>query len=1042
MSTLSLPESLKQQIAVYEARLKRVETLLAVAGGVVGFLLMYVLLLGMDRLFDTPKFLRAALLTTGTSVAAVFARRWGRNWLWKRRSANQLTVLLGGHFRSLGDRLQGVLELVEAGELPANISPALCRAAIAQVAEESSRHDFASAVPQRNMKRWGWAAAGVIALTLVALAVIPRAATNAAHRFIAPWADVERYTFASLEALPNELFVAHGEPFSLEIGLKADSVWKPTAGSAQISTQEPLIIQLEDNRATLPIAPQTRDVTLSLRVGDATRKIEIHPLHRPELKRLNGRIEPPAYLKHAPSTKLIQGATAEFLIGSSVALEGTIARPLATAVMDGETYPATLSGETFVTAARVVDAESASFRLEWSDQYHLKPAQPYNLKILPLKDAEPKVEIKDLEPELAILGSELLKINFAASDDFGLKESWLGWTVSTTGPDKKVISKGETPHQMGAPTTVSTAGTIDWSPIWHKIPDDTFVELAAYTTDYFPDRKPSVSWKHTIWVLSPSKHAEKIRDRMDEVLKQLDDRIRDEERQIEENKAIAQRKDDPNSEKTAEEIKRLEAGERQNDEQLQKLAGEMENVMKEAMRNKEIPEKTLSEWNKITEKLQKDAHPEMQKAAEKMEQAANAKPSEGKPSQAKPSEGKPSEGKPGNPPPGEQEPEKDDREKALAEAQESQEKALDAMREAAKNINTANENLYARNFYNRLRHSAKQQHQVSADLQKLAKSTVGLTPKEIGEADKKSFDQSARKQDSTTSDVESIVNDMGMFIVRLPNEKYAAVHKDMEEKKVISALSELAGFVRSNWTLRSVGSAKSWGEQLDKWAALLQDESQPGGGGGGGGEMPPEMMELLIALVRAAQEQDNLREQTQALDGRQWTSDSYLEDAGKISELQARLAGSIAELNLKTPIEEAKPLLKEVHQMMTDISLQLGSPKTDKGTVAEQSIVIEMLVPPDKKSPKDSKGQSKSMAMMQQAAREMMAKGQKPGRNNTKGASDMQGVSAQGPAHKDKATQRNVDKASGSSSSSEWPTEFKDQLQSFFNNVESASDGK
>lgn len=1041
MSNISLPDSLKQQIASYESRLKRMETLLALAGALAGFLLMYVFLFVLDRFFDTPQVLRAVLLASGTIAAAVFAQRWGRDWLWKRRSANQLAVLLGKHFRSLGDRLQGVLELAEAGELPPNISPALCRAAIAQVAAESKDYDFPAAVPVKHTKRWMAAAAVVLALTVTPFVLVPKAANNAAQRFLAPLSDIQRYTFASLNELPKELFVAHGEPFSLDIGLTEDSAWKPSDATATISTQEPIQVSLENHRATLPLPPQTRDVTLKLRVGDASREIAIHPLHRPELKQLTAQVQPPAYLQLPGTSKKVQGATAEFLVGSEVKLEGKIARPLSTASMEGESAAPTIAADTFVTAGRVMGEEPAVATLSWADEHQLKPAQPYTLKMLPVKDAEPKIDIKDLEPEVAILTSELIKLNFIAADDFGIKETWIGWTVSSTGPDKKVISKGETVHQPGSPTSTSISGVIDWSPMWHKIPEDTQVELAAYTTDYFPDRKPSVSWKHTIWVLSPAKHAEKVRDRMDAVLKQLDDRIRDEERQLEEAKAIAERKDDLNSEKTTEEIKRLEAGERQNDEQLQKLTAEMENVMKEALRNKEIPEATLSDWDKLTQKLQADANPELAKAAEKMEKAANAKPSEGKPSKGKPKDGKPSDGKPPEGQPGEPPPEgeEEEREQELAKAQESQEKALESMREAAKKMNTANENLYARNFYNRLRHAAQQEQTVSSDLKKLAKTTVGLTPSEITEKDKKYFDQSASKQDSNTSDVESLVNDMGTFIVRLPNEKYSIVHKEMEEKKVVAGLTELSGFVRANLVLKSVGNARMWGEQLNAWASMLQDEAKSQGEGEGQAEISPEMMELMIAIVRAAQEQDSIREQTQALDAQKWETENYLEDAGKVAELEAKLAASVAELSAKTTIDEAKPLLDKVQELMTDVSLQLGSPKTDAATVADQGIIIELLVPPDKKGGSDSK--SPAMAKMQQAAQKMMAKGQKPGQGNQKADSNMQAVNAQGAALRDKANQRLVDKSSGANQSSEWPAEFRDQLQAYFNNLE-APEGK
>ena len=141
----------------------------------------------------------------------------------------------------------------------------------------------------------------------------------------------------------------------------------------------------------------------------------------------------------------------------------------------------------------------------------------------------------------------------------------------------------------------------------------------------------------------------------------------------------------------------------------------------------------------------------------------------------------------------------------------------------------------------------------------------------------------------------------------------------------------------------------------------------------------------------------------------------------------------MADLGAKTTIEEAKPLLAAVNTTMIDVALKLGAPKTHKDTVSDQGIIIEMLVPPDKKGGKSS---SSAMAKMQQAAKQMMAKGQKPGKGNNKADSGMAVANASGAAVKDKANQRIVDKSSGAANSSEWPAEFRDQLQAFFNNVE------
>ena len=59
------------------------------------------------------------------------------------------------------------------------------------------------------------------------------------------------------------------------------------------------------------------------------------------------------------------------------------------------------------------------------------------------------------------------------------------------------------------------------------------------------------------------------------------------------------------------------------------------------------------------------------------------------------------------------------------------------MREAAKKMNTTNENLYARNFYNRMRAAAAAEHKISDGLKGLAKETAGLKPEEIAAAERR-----------------------------------------------------------------------------------------------------------------------------------------------------------------------------------------------------------------------------------------------------------------------------------------------------------------
>ena len=1003
MSPITLPESLVTQLRGFETRLRKLETLAAFAGGVVGLFATFVLLFVFDRFVDTPRWARVILTLSGGALAAWFAQAWAAHWLWNRRGPADLAKLLQRHFKTLGDRLQGVIELTETRDLAANVSPALMRAAIRQVAEESGRFDFANAVPVRPARRWALAAIALAALTAAPFVCAPKAALNAFARWLRPWEQIDRYTFASLEDLPPELVVAHGEAFEIACGLKEDSAWRPRTATARMNAAEAVAPLDKNGRVIFRISGQTQNGRLALRIGDATRDIAIRPLHRPEMKELAARVELPGYLGYPATTVAIPGSRAEFLEGSRVRFAGKTSRALQSATMkNGETDPAAeLDGETFVTPAKPVAELVGDAVFRWADKHGLTPTQPYTVQVSTTKDGEPRVDLQGVEQSIAILPNEVLKLSFAASDDYGLKAAWLGWTVRSMGEKKDELGKGEAARTAGAQTKKDLAVATDFSPAWQNIPEDSVVELAAYAVDYLPDRKPVESWKHTIYVLSPAKHAEHIRERMDEVLKQLDERIRDEERQLEETKALAEAKPEQPAEKAAEEVKRAEASERANEAALQKMTAEMAEVMKDALRNKDVPESTLAEWQKLKEDIEKKASPPMDKAAEALAQGAQ-KPQE--------------------------------RGEKLAEAQKQQEEALAALRDAAKKMNTQNENLYARNFYNRLRAAAAAEQKISDGLKALAKDTVGLRPDEIADGKKSEFNRVAGSQDLTTKDVGGIANDMAAFVKRVPNEKYEAVQKDMQEKKIVPELNELAGFVRANLGLKSVGRAKQWGAQLEEWARMLQKEKPPGEGSGQPGEEDPELMELVVAMVRAAQAEDNIREQTELLEGRKDANPKHPDDAKKLAGQQSDLSDVVGVLREKTKFGEVKPLLEKVEFLMDETAGNLRQPKTDSEVVSLEGTIIELLVPPDSKS-SDSQSQSKMQQMMQKMMAQV-TKAKNPGGNNSKAASPFAGSGTDGAAGRGKGDARQVEKGTGATDAGQWPEEFRDQLQSYFQQLE------
>ena len=1061
MNSISLPSSLVAQLQAYERKLRKMETLVAVAGGLAGLLITYVLLFVFDRFVNTPIWARTVLTVTGALLAAWFAQGWARYWLWERRGPTQLAKLLQKHFRVLGDRLQGVIELTQIEELPPNMSPALLRAAIRQVAEDSGKHQFEDAVPKRPARRWALAGISMAALTAGPFVFAPRAATNALERWVKPWAGIERYTFTTVEALPNDLYIPHGETFELAVGLRPDAEWKPSSATARIEKQEKQNAKVEKSKALFKFPGQTREGTLSLRFGDYLKDIAVHPLHRPELKELAARVTLPAYLGHPELRVPMNGTMADFLAGSSVSFEGKINRGVGSgSVTAGELkLDAEPKAETFTTPSTELAKLGKEISLHWTDIHGLTPVQPYALKLGTTQDAPPRVEIQNLDAqEVAILPNESVRFTLAAADDFGLKEMWVAWeTRGVNEKPKEVKNDGkiakdkskdwvgdllsdrksqaevkpaadpkatepkkpvtELPRVAGGQMVRDLSRPIVWTPSALGVPSDSVVELTGYSLDYLPNREPSTSWKLTIFVLSPEKHAERVRERMDQVLKQLDDRIRDEERAIEENKGIAENKEDLKTEKAAEEIKRVEAGEKANKDALDKIAEQMAEVMKDALRNKDIPSDTLNEWSKTEEALQKEASPKMSDAAKKLAQAAQAQ----------------------------QSPEQ--RAEDLEKAMKDQQDALDAMQKAASKMKKTNENLFARNFYNRLRLAASVEQQISDGLKKLAKATVGLKPSEIGAAEKKSFEGVAGKQDGNVKDVDGIQNDMTAYLRRMPNEKYQKVVGEMEEKRAVPELGELANSVRANLGLKSVGRAKAWGDQLGAWAEMLRDEEKGGGGKGKGeGEMDPDMMELMIALVRLAVTEDTIREQTVEMERTKAKNPNYADDSSKLATTQNQLSGTAKEIEENPKFAkfmgQVGPLLDEVTSLMHEVAGELHKPNTGADTTSTESIIIELLVPPEKKkndSDSDSDSQSPQMAQMQQQMQKMMqqmTKGRSAGRNNSKSPSNLEGATAQGSTTKDKTNERTVEKSGGAANIGEWPEEFRESLQAYFQSLE------
>ena len=220
-----LPPVLETKLADFRRRVWTVKLAEAILAALFGIVLSYLLVFLLDRVCETPGWLRLALLCAGGATLGLgVPLKWHR-WVWRQRRLEDAARLLRRTFPRLGDQLLSIVELARQDHPAAGRSERLVRAAMEQAADAVKDKDFTHAVPRARHRHWAWAAAGTTAVALLAFVAVNAAARNALARWFLPMGSTERYTFAQVETLPKRLVVPYAEPFNLPVRLtKADSL--------------------------------------------------------------------------------------------------------------------------------------------------------------------------------------------------------------------------------------------------------------------------------------------------------------------------------------------------------------------------------------------------------------------------------------------------------------------------------------------------------------------------------------------------------------------------------------------------------------------------------------------------------------------------------------------------------------------------------------------------------------------------------------------------------------------------------------------------
>ncbi|MFD2258114.1 hypothetical protein ACFSSA_15645 [Luteolibacter algae] len=858
-STNEIPDSLRTQLESFRQVLWRRKMMESVAAGAIGLLVSFLLIFGLDRIWQTPSWCRFIILISGVSFFAGFAPYWLHRWIWRHRHEGQLAKLIAKKFPGLGDRLLGVIELQAQLENDDSLSPRLRAAAMEVVSSEVSKRDLNLALPTPRHRKWSLAAMVLSACAALAFVVAPKAGINSVERWLKPFSDIERYTFTQLEDSVDHLVVPYGEAFEITLKLAPASEQKPTRGSAQYGLQPEIQAQLNRDHYIFRFPGQQEKGTVIFKIGDLVHRIKVEPMQRPSVTGMKVYVSSPKYLQlpdretdlSVGEVSAVEGSTLKFRFEMTRPLKSGSYGPPIEIERDRESAPATaadkssqgplvldrLSAE---TAPIEIGQSSYELPFSWADEHGLSNASNFKLRVNAVKDNPPVAYTQGLERQKAILPEEVLDFEILCEDDFGLKRVGIEWETLDPGSGKPTGEKNELLLPGGGPEITRIMEQASFSPEAFGLGPQKLV-LRAFSEDFFPQRSRVYSEPIVVYVLTREEHSQILKSKFDRAISELEDLSRKELNLLDENQRLERL--DAGDLQADENQKRLdvqEQAESENTQRMKDLTERMEDIMKGATRNGEIDKETLKKMAEALKSMQELSDADMPEVRDKLREAQELS----------------------NTP----EKSKDDVEDAV----EAQKKVVEKIKKALEQANDANKRFEASTFVSRLKKAASEQNSIAGVLIASFPNIIGLRESQIDPADQRKLTDTTRQQVQTASDIRWIQEDLGHYHARTGDKVFKGILDQMQETKIDLGLEDIRVKLQKNHSYTATEKAKYWAEKLSGWAAILADEMNKnnGSGGGGGSAADPEDedFEFMLRVMKMIQKQQDVRARTRVLE--------------------------------------------------------------------------------------------------------------------------------------------------------------------------------
>ncbi|HON06484.1 MAG TPA: hypothetical protein PLW02_00120 [Verrucomicrobiota bacterium] len=1001
-----LPPEIRKQFDLLEKRLWRIDTAIAVSGSLVGFFASYLLLFISDRFWDTPAWLRALLTLAGIGTIVYFTWFWLRHWVFQRRNIRTMAKIVQKHYRVLGDKLLGIVELANEKDKPINVSKSLIRAAIKQVASEALKYDFRTAVAVKKPKIYCILSLILLVIVLIPFLLTPEAGANTLARWVLPISNVQRFTFIDIKGLPDKLVVPHGEPFDIECGIKKYRLPLSLTPICQFPNQPRIKGIVQNDKVIFKIGGVVQKETLKIKIGDASKDLEIEPMFRPQLKTMTLDVSYPEYLNYPQAQLNVQGNRAGVVYGSRVKVSAAFTRDVESVrFLNNDLVIKNTNGSSvYLGEFEITNDTKLSFNC--IDRVGLSAKSPFVIEILSVKDAPPFVELPDMPVQMAVLEDELVNIKIFARDDFGIKQIGVALECQLPQSDESKRLRYVNAITNGDYTEKTLEGIYQFSPAIYQLPAGSFVNLKGTATDYYPDRGASESRLHRIYVLSKEEHARYVLEQFERIRNSIEELTRQQENLTGETKeTLSLPPEKLMSGETTKQIGEQASSEKNYQKQLERLAQETTKVLKEAMRNSALPENLLKDWANNAAEMQQIANENMQPASDSLNSAQQSQNQSSRSDQ-------------------------------LQEANKKEMEALQALQELQQKMAKHLDKLQLKGLALRFRKIAEMERNVGEVLKTNMPSIIGLKPNQLDQDKLRMLALLSNEEDLASRESSKLQGEVERFYQRTGDEDYKVVSEEMKSKQTVDEILRLADNIRNNVVAQSLQNAYRWSEQFETWAKRLEGQLQDNEGDSQNGEqqkMNELDLEQLMALLRIRDEQEALIDWTSLLEKKKADVNNYNRQAARLAYRQTDLREGLESLMSARIVAKVRPRLEQASDAMADAELMLRKPDTGKVVVEAQTDALNLLDDAIKRIL--NSGQAKSRGANTVAQMMNMGAANSPGGNvsgnPTKGSGKSDGKEPTGGQTSEKA----VEKTSGVKSRI-LPSEFKEALQDYFNAIE------